>query len=186
MSGRILFTIDRAPLTLGVSDVGLKPEALHTMSTNPTRGRYLLWIAALLLFIITPVIIKGVIPAVETNTSTGAKPETSVFFLWTCAVFSCSAALVLALVAARVRTLGGSSRFLLVTVVLTALLFSFAISDAALDIELYRPALEHPVFLLRLCSDADLIIPTLIIIAVVLLPKRRGDDLPPAQGVTAH
>lgn len=154
------------------------------MNANSRRGRYVLWLAAALLFIITPVILTGVIPVLGAYTSPYSKPESIVLLLWACAAFSCIAALVLALIAGCVRRLDGSSGFLLCAVMLIALLFSFVIGNAAFDFHSRGPGLQLPALLLHLCSAADFIVPLLIVIATILLPKRRANDLPP--GATAH
>lgn len=151
------------------------------MSANSRRGRFLLWIGAVLLFMITPVIGAGVLPVIGTFTSPYARLESTVIFLWACAGFSCLAALILALIAACVRRLDGFSGFLLCAVMLVALLFSFVLSNAAFDLQARGPALQLPAILLHLCSAADFAIALSILIATILLPKRRAND-PPTHG----
>lgn len=156
------------------------------MNTNSRRGRHVLWLAAALLFIVTPVIVSGIIPVLGIYTSPYAKPESIVLLLWACAAFSCLAALVLALIAACARKLDGSSGFLLCAVMLIALLFSFVISNAAFDFYARGPALRLAAILLHLCSAADFIVPLLIVVATILLPKRWANDSPSAQRATAN
>lgn len=152
------------------------------MNANSQRGRYLLWAGAALIFVIAPVIIAGVIPAIGTYASPYARPGFTVIMLWTCAVFSCLAALTLAFVAACVRKLDSPSAFLLCAVMMIALLFSFALSDAAFAIQSRGPALQLAAVLLHLCSAVNFIVPLLIIVATVRLPKRRDDATPPQGG----
>ena len=156
------------------------------MNINPRLGRYVLWTAAMLVFTIAPMIVAGVIPVVGTYTSPYANSESIFIILWAATVFSFVAALALALTAVGVRRLGGSSGFLLCVIMLIALLFSFAISNIAFDLHTHGRVLRLAAILLHLCSAADFAAALLIVLAVILFPKRRVNGLPRVQGATAN
>ncbi|HLX72026.1 MAG TPA: hypothetical protein VKV04_20615 [Verrucomicrobiae bacterium] len=144
------------------------------MSSSHQKGRSLLWLAAALLFASSVAIAIGVIPITGIYNSSYIGPGAMMIMCWSCLVFSGVAATILACVAACARKLSLSLGILLATVMVVALLFSFGLTDAAFAFDSRGPALQTPALFLHFCSGADFVVALLIVVAVVLLPKRTS------------
>jgi len=139
---------------------------------NLSKGRSILWFATALLFITTVVVGAGVIPIAGIYSSPYVRSEVFITICWIYLGFSCIAAAILGFIAACARHLSLFLGTLLATAMLIALLFSFGLSEAAFGFDSRGPALQFAALILHGCSAADFAVALLIIIAVVLLPKR--------------
>jgi hypothetical protein len=74
--------------------------------------------------------------------------------------------------AACSRNLNLSSGILLASIMLIALLFFFGLNEAAFDFDSRGPAEQSVAGMLHLCTAINFGVALLIVIAVMLLPKR--------------
>jgi hypothetical protein len=118
------------------------------------------------------VIGSGVIPITGNYASPYIKAGAMISLCWACLVYSGVAVIIVGSIAARARILSLSARILLTSVILLALLFSFGLSEAAFGSDSRGSALKVVATLLHLCSAAYFAVALLIVIAVILLPKR--------------
>lgn len=139
---------------------------------NARKGCLILWPAAALLFITAVIIGAGVIPIMGKYSSPYVRPGFFLNVCWGCVVFGGAAAIIVASIAARARTLRPAAGMLLASVMVLALLFSFGLSEAAFSFDSRGPALHMVAAFLHLCSAADFSVALLIVVAVILLPKR--------------
>lgn len=142
------------------------------MNISRRKGRSVLWLAAALLFASGVVMGASVIPTSDIYSPPYIKPGALISVCWSSLIFAGVAAIIVGSIAACARNLSFSSGMLLCAVMLLALLLSFGLSEAAFGYDSGGPTLQAVAALLHLCSAAYFAVALLIVIAVVLLPKR--------------
>lgn len=145
------------------------------MNTKFGSGRILLWLVAALLFVVAMLIGAGAMRIIGDYSSPYSGSGSSQVVFWICMGFSYVAAVTIALIATQIGRVSLGSGLLLGAVMLMALLFSFVLSEAAFGYDGRGPALQIAATILHLSSAADFTVALLLVIALILLPKRTEE-----------
>ena len=134
--------------------------------------RRILLAGAALLVVGALVIAAGVIPPVKADIFPSATPQRAVAAFWGNVAFNLLAATVLVFIALRAAGRSRLSTTVLGLLAALALLFAFALTDAALALQTHGAAMQTVPIRLFLCSAADFLAAALVIAALFLFPKK--------------
>jgi len=134
--------------------------------------RRMLLVCAVLFVTVALAVALGVIQPVKADTSPGATPERAVPAFWVNVGLNLLAAVTLVFIAIWSKGRSRISTSVLVVLGFVALLFAYALTDAALAYQSSGPSMQAVSILLFFCSAADFLAGALAVTTAFLLPKQ--------------